>query len=98
MTWKPRIEDASKPKYLALVDALAADIAAGRLDHGERLPTQRDIAGELGITIQTVTRAFGEAARRGLVSARIGSGTFVRKDLSLATAPLQMVDLSLNTV
>lgn len=100
MVWKPRIEDSSKPKYVALVDALEADIDAGRLGEGERLPPHRDIASDLGVTIATVTRAFSEAARRGLVSARIGSGTFVRRGEAVGPTETidRTIDLSLNTV
>lgn len=98
MTWTPRIGDSGKPKYQALVDAIEADIAAGALRDGERLPPQRAIASALGVTIATVTRAFGEATRRGLVSARTGSGTFVRVPEMPEADPAQPLDLSLNTV
>jgi DNA-binding transcriptional MocR family regulator len=88
-----------QPKYEALADAIAAEITAGRLQPGDRLPTQRDIAAQLGVTISTVTRAIGEAARRGHVSARTGSGTFVAVPVQAAAPAGQpTIDLSLNTL
>ncbi len=65
------------PRYLAIADAIAADIAGGRLPIGARLPPHRDLAWRLGVTVGTVTRAYGEARRRGLVQAEVGRGTFI---------------------
>jgi DNA-binding transcriptional MocR family regulator len=42
------------------------------------MPTHRDLADALGVTIGTVSRAYAEAARRGLLSGEVGRGTFVR--------------------
>ena len=75
--WKPEIADRNKPAYLAIADALAADIALGRLRPGQRLPPQRALADLLGLDLTTVSRAYGEARRRGLLDARVGQGTFV---------------------
>lgn len=68
------------PIYLELADALARDIEAGVLQRGQRLPTHRELARRVGVTVGTVTRAYNEAARRGLVGGEVGRGTFVRGD------------------
>jgi DNA-binding transcriptional MocR family regulator len=65
------------PDYAKLADALAADIAAGRLNPGDRLPTQRAFAYERGIAVSTASRVYGELLRRGLVVGEVGRGTFV---------------------
>lgn len=65
-------------RYRALVEALAQDVAEGRLPTGTRLPPQRDLAFRLGVTVGTVSRAYALAAERGLVSGEVGRGTFVR--------------------
>ena len=75
--WTPSLEEASGPRYLAIADALARDIGAGRLKAGDRLPTHRDLAWHLGVTVGTVSRAYAEAERRGLTSGEVGRGTFV---------------------
>jgi len=51
----------------ALVSALAADIAAGRRRPGDRLPPQRTLARERHMAASTVSLAYRELARRGLV-------------------------------
>ncbi|MEQ8762623.1 MAG: PLP-dependent aminotransferase family protein [Planctomycetota bacterium] len=77
--WTPDLESSAGPRYLALADAIARDIASGTLRHGERLPTHRELADRLGITVGTVTRGFAEAERRGLTVGEVGRGTFVRE-------------------
>jgi DNA-binding transcriptional MocR family regulator len=76
--WIPDLEGRRGPKYLALADALADDVAKGALAPGERLPTHRDLAWRLGVTVTTITRAYQEARRRGLIDGEVGRGTFVR--------------------
>ncbi|MCX7355985.1 MAG: PLP-dependent aminotransferase family protein [Alphaproteobacteria bacterium] len=64
-------------RYLAIVERIARDIESGVLAVGARLPTHRAFARELGVSVQTVTRAYAEAQRRGLVAGQVGRGTFV---------------------
>lgn len=75
--WIPNLDDQSGPIYLAIADALEADIGAGTLAQGDRLPPQRELAYQLGVTLGTVTRAYGEAERRRLVRGETGRGTYV---------------------
>ncbi len=81
-TWRPKIADSRAPFYLRLADALAADIETGRLDDGARLPSQRELARDLRVTIGTVTRAFAEAKRRGLLACETGRGSYVRRPMA----------------
>ncbi|MDO5604124.1 MAG: PLP-dependent aminotransferase family protein, partial [Paracoccus sp. (in: a-proteobacteria)] len=61
------------------------------------LPTQRRVAEALGVDLTTVTRAFNEAHRRGLITAQIGRGTFVRDPAEALLTPEQSpIDLSMN--
>lgn len=76
--WMPRLEGRSGPRYRAIADSLGDDIASGRLAPGARLPTHRWLADQLGVTVGTVTRAYLEAARRGLLTGEVGRGTFVK--------------------
>lgn len=77
-TWLPDLSCAEGPKYRAIVDTIAADLAAGRLPPGTRMPTHRDLAWRLNVTVGTVARAYAEAERQGLLSGEVGRGTFVR--------------------
>jgi len=76
--WKPDLGELSGPRYMAIADAIARDIASGVLPDGTQLPTHRDLAEYLGVTVGTVTRGYGEAERRGLIVGEVGRGTFVR--------------------
>ncbi|WP_229182998.1 GntR family transcriptional regulator [Bradyrhizobium oropedii] len=84
MDWIPTVSEWHGPMFLRIVDALAADIASGRLVRGQRLPTHRALATALDIDLTTVTRAYGEARRRGLLDARVGQGTFVSETTARA--------------
>lgn len=85
--WTPDLTSHPGPRYRAIADALADDIAAGRLSPGTRLPTHRDLAYRLNVTVGTVTRAYGEAERHGLIGGEIGRGTFVRGSPHQPAAP-----------
>lgn len=75
--WTPDLSRRSAPRYAAIADALAEDIAGGQLATDDRLPTHRELAKRLGVTVGTVSRAYAEAERRGLVRGEVGRGTFV---------------------
>src|SRR5690606_11672753 len=59
--WRPAIRKGTSPLYLAIADALAADIQSGALAPGDRLPPQRALAEVLDIDFTTVSRAYAEA-------------------------------------
>ncbi len=65
---------------------------------GQRLPTHRSLAKALDVDLTTVTRAYGEARRRGLIDARVGQGTFVSETTARNKhAPVvTKIDLSMN--
>ncbi len=65
------------PVYRQLADWLHAEIAAGRIGAGQKLPASRDLADALGIGRNTVTRAYEMLLERGDVRAHVGQGTFV---------------------
>lgn len=66
-------------KYQRLAEALELKILDGALEGGAKLPPHRVLADQLDVTIGTVSRAYAELERMGLVVARVGDGTFVRK-------------------
>lgn len=75
--WLPDLSTGSGPLYLRLADKAEADIAAGTLPAGHKLPPQRDLAYDIGVTIGTVGRAYSLLRERGLVSGEVGRGTYV---------------------
>jgi DNA-binding transcriptional MocR family regulator len=78
--------------YTLLVDDIAAEIAAGRLQAGERLPPQRQFAYEKGIAASTAARVYAELLRRGLVVGEVGRGTFVAGQAPLPLLRLEPFD------
>lgn len=85
--WMPTLEKGVGPRYLTLAEAILADVAAGRLAPGSRMPNQRELARVLGTSVGTVTRAYQAAEARGAIHSTPGRGTFVRR-LPSAGSPL----------
>lgn len=87
-SWLPDIGRGPGPLYMRLAETIERDIAGGALPAGAKLPPQRDLAYDIGVTIGTVGRAYAIARERGLVSGEVGRGTFVRgKETSPASPP-----------
>lgn len=66
------------PKYHAIASDLSQTILTGQLAAGDKLPPHRVLAKRLGVTTGTVSRAYASLERRGLATARVGDGTYVR--------------------
>ncbi|MDR2128544.1 MAG: PLP-dependent aminotransferase family protein, partial [Burkholderiaceae bacterium] len=66
-------------KYKRLAQGIEQSIRNGVIGAGAKLPPHRILADRLGVTPGTVSRAYGELERMGLVMARVGDGTFVRQ-------------------
>ena len=65
------------PLYQQIIAALKREIAAGRLEPGQALPSFRALAEELLVSLITVKRAYEELEREGIIYCRQGMGTFV---------------------
>ncbi|MBN3856564.1 MULTISPECIES: PLP-dependent aminotransferase family protein [unclassified Paraburkholderia] len=66
-----------EPKYRAIAYAYAQAINGGQMLPGEKLPAHRLLAKKLNVTTGTVSRAYTELERCGMVVARVGDGTYV---------------------
>lgn len=99
--WRPDPSLIRRPAYLSLADQFARAIHDGRLPNGTRLPTHRRLADDLSLSVQTVSRAYEELIRRGLVSGEIGRGSFVQtrqrepEPPYLPERPGEVIDLSI---
>jgi DNA-binding transcriptional MocR family regulator len=96
--WIPDVAGRRGPKYRAIADAIDEQVQQGTLRAGTRLPPHRDLADHLGVTVTTITRAYAEAARRGLISGHVGRGTFVRGQESEEAAGGGPIDMSINVL
>ena len=70
--------DPAKALYLQVEEALEERIRAGEWKAGDRIPTERELLEEFGVSIITVRRAVTELCKKGLVEKQQGRGTFVR--------------------
>src|SRR5690242_8366648 len=65
------------PLYAQLESILAAEIAAGTLSPGGRLPNEEQLVERYGVSRTTVRQTIQNLIRRGLIEIRRGKGTFV---------------------
>jgi DNA-binding transcriptional MocR family regulator len=101
--WNPDLKLFSGPRYLAIVNAIAEAVERGHLKAGDKMPTHRDLADAVGVTTGTITRAYSEAAKRGLLVGETGRGTFVKANIYEDAFPSvssvedeELIDFSLN--
>ncbi len=74
-----------------LIQAIQAAIFASQLPPGQKLPSSRNLAQQLGISRSTVTSVYDELLAEGYLESRHGSGTYVSEQLPdnlLQTAPM----------
>ncbi|KAA2263224.1 PLP-dependent aminotransferase family protein [Solihabitans fulvus] len=71
----------------AVEAALRSAVREGRLAPGGRLPSSRDLAGQLGLARGTVTAAYAQLVAEGHLTARHGSGTRVAESVGHAAGP-----------
>jgi DNA-binding transcriptional MocR family regulator len=77
--WPPDPRSLKRPAYRSLAQTLVRAVESGEIRAGERLPTQRELAFQLGLSVQTISRAYDELARLGVIAGEVGRGTFVRE-------------------
>jgi len=99
--WLPDPQQLRRPAYLSLAEQIANAIHDGKLVNGERLPTHRKLAEDLTLSIQTVSRAYDELIRRGMIAGEIGRGSFVQTQPKEPEPPYlperlgELIDLSI---
>ncbi|HEY0258494.1 MAG TPA: PLP-dependent aminotransferase family protein [Lacisediminihabitans sp.] len=71
-------DSASAPAYIALADRIRLLILDGRIPIGTRLPAERDLAAQLGISRTTVSACYTRLRRSGFLDSLRGSGSLAR--------------------
>ena len=69
--------DLSQPLWEQVLHQIRGAVARGELRAGEKIPSLRELAGQLRINPNTVMRAYQELERDGLTETRRGQGTFI---------------------
>lgn len=78
-------EASGVPYYRQIVDQIAQLIRSGQLEPGEQLPSVRELAGVLLVSLITTRRAYADLESAGLIHRRQGYGTFVALEIEMAT-------------
>jgi DNA-binding transcriptional regulator YhcF (GntR family) len=88
--WVRIDQSISGPLFDQLRTQIIDGVRDGRLPPGTRLPTVRELAGQLGLAVNTVARAYRELETAGILETRGRFGTFVARvdpaDAAMATA------------
>lgn len=90
-----------RPLYLQIMDEIRRAIVVGKLKPEDPLPSVRDLASELAINPRTVSQAYQDLEREGVVYVKRGQGTFVsttkknsreRQNLARAVAKRTLIE------
>jgi GntR family transcriptional regulator len=82
-----------KPAYRQLVDQVHDAVRLGLLRPGDRLPSVREVVGQVMINPNTVLRAYRELEADGTVEAVQGRGTFIAHVPASRVSPSQQLEL-----
>ena len=66
------------PIYLQIVNQIKAMIMSGELSPGEALPSMRNLAMQMRVSLITTKRAYEELERDGFIETYTGKGSFVK--------------------
>ncbi len=92
MSWKPKRDKLETPVYKSLAELMESDIRSGKLNPGDKLPPQRELADYLDLNLSTITRAFKLCEMKGLINGTIGKGTYI--SYNIQSSPLLLSTLN----
>jgi DNA-binding transcriptional regulator YhcF (GntR family) len=88
--WVRVDQHAARPFFDQLRTQIIDGVRDGKLPPGTRLPTVRELAGQMSLAVNTVARAYRELEAAGILETRGRFGTFVARvdpgDAAMATA------------
>ncbi len=101
--WTPSRDSLSSPLHESLAATIASAIEDGKLPPGHQLPTHRKLADELGLSINTVSKAYDVLRRQNLIDGQIGRGSYVidrggsgDQPFKLESEPETLFDMSIS--
>ena len=74
-----------RPMYLQIMEQIKQRIAVGDWAAGQGIPSIRQLAADIGVSVITVKRAYLELEREGVIVTRQGKGCFVASDSDVGT-------------
>lgn len=72
--------DENLPIYIQIMDYIKKKVIIGEIKDGDKLPSVRDLASDLKVNPNTVSRVYQELEREGLTYTQRGMGTFITED------------------
>lgn len=78
--------DNHRPIYLQIMAYINSQITRGVWKPGEKMPSVREFAIEIGVNPNTVSRTYMELERQEIVESKRGQGTFVTEDMNVIQA------------
>lgn len=88
--WNPKTINTDKTLYIAIAEAIERDVREGILQPGQKMPTHRELADIIGVNVTTITRAYKEAERKGIITGTVGRGTYITADLGLDSSIMRV--------
>lgn len=73
----PIIKNSPKPAYQQITEGVRKQILTGELKPAEELPSIRQLAQDIQVSVITIRRAYGDLEREGLIYSRPGLGSYV---------------------
>jgi GntR family transcriptional regulator/MocR family aminotransferase len=89
--WSPELTEGEQPLFLQIAEAVVRDVRQGRLRAGDRLPSTRALARQLGVNRNTVTAAWRELSAQGWIEARARGQTRVAAVIPSPARPAPLV-------
>ena len=83
-----------RQRYEQIADHLVGEIAAGRLNPGDRLPGERELAQQLNVGRASVREALGYLQLQDLIETRPGSGSYVAENVMHRLAEVEAAPVS----
>ncbi len=70
----------TKGIFLQIADSISEKVMEGKYPPGEKIPSVRDLAAEMGVNPNTVMRTYSELQTRGIIDNKRGVGYYVSQD------------------
>lgn len=88
--WLPDPNTLNHPLHIGLASAIANAISEGKLPKGQQLPTHRNMADKLGLSVHTVSKAYDNLRRQNLIDGQVGRGSYVLDQDTLNDQPFRL--------
>lgn len=85
--WLSLSQTDPRPLYLQVIEQIKRGVAIGDLAPGAEIPSIRQLAADLEISVITVKRAYLELEREGVIVTRQGRGSAIADDVDLSQGP-----------